>query len=78
MAAQKEVALGLPRRYDNDHVTELTNAAIEQMKITELRLNKLLIPGTPSTTATLPLTAASPGDRRAGAILGHLSPGACL
>lgn len=62
----EEMLKSIQHRYDNDHVTELTNAAIEQMKITELRLNKLLIPGTPSTTATLPLTAALPGDRRAG------------
>lgn len=53
-------------RCGNDQLTELTNAAVEQSKITELRLRKTFGGGA---------DASSQADRRAGQILAHLAPG---
>jgi hypothetical protein len=53
-----------PSRYPNDPHTELCNAAIEQQKITELRLRKALGGG--------PAAPDVVADRRAGQILTHL------
>jgi hypothetical protein len=58
------------RRYANDPVTELTNAAVEQMKITELRLRKTFGGGGDSAEAAGSVQA----ERRAGQILAHLVP----
>lgn len=57
-------------RYPNDPVTELTNAAVEQMKITELRLRKALGGGGGEVAGG----AGGQAERRAGAILAHIVP----
>lgn len=51
-------------RYPNDPATELTIAAIEQQKITELRLAKVLGPA-----------LQSPVERRTGQLVSHLRAG---
>jgi hypothetical protein len=52
------------RRFDNPPSTELMNAAKEQMKITELRLQKLV--------EKVPEQATAQVERRAGQVLRHL------
>ncbi|KAI3430401.1 hypothetical protein D9Q98_004996 [Chlorella vulgaris] len=55
-----------PPQYANLPANELTNAAVEQQKITELRMRKSF--GSSEAGAT------HPGDRRAGRLLAQLAP----
>lgn len=58
-----------PPRYGNDPATELTTAAVEQQKITELRLRKMF--GGTGEASPAPAAAA-----RAGRLLAQLAPAA--
>lgn len=61
----------LTRRGNAPHV-ELLNAANEQMKITELRLRKLLTAKAQGSTAAGPSAAAHAAAVRAGLLHAHL------
>jgi 5-hydroxyisourate hydrolase/2-oxo-4-hydroxy-4-carboxy-5-ureidoimidazoline decarboxylase len=58
-------------RIQNPPYEELSSAAREQMKITELRLTKLLSSQTP-----VPSTSTERAHVRTGQLVGHLTPGA--
>lgn len=60
------------RRYGNPPAAELTNAAVEQQKITELRLRKLFGGADPAAAPA----AQDAQDRRAGRLLAQLAPAA--
>jgi 5-hydroxyisourate hydrolase/2-oxo-4-hydroxy-4-carboxy-5-ureidoimidazoline decarboxylase len=73
------------QRLPNAPYTELGNAAREQMKITELRLEKLLSSQASPAAAALPSSSSgggsSPAERaavRTGQLAGHLAPTAAV
>lgn len=67
--------LSCARSYTNTPAVELTNAAVEQQKITELRLRKTF-GGEEAAAQSAP--AAADADRRAGRLLAQLAPRAGL
>ncbi|KAK9818222.1 hypothetical protein WJX72_009017 [[Myrmecia] bisecta] len=65
-----EMLQAVQDRYSNSPYLELSLAAQEQMKITELRLHKLLTPSHQPATGS---PDAQTAERRAGRVLAHLS-----
>lgn len=65
-------------RFANPPQTELVNAAIEQQKITELRLRRTFGGDEAATAPPAAASAVGPADRRAGRLLAQLAPPAGL
>lgn len=69
-----DMLAAVQQRFPNPPAEELINAAVEQQKITELRLRRMFGGEEAAAAAPAAAAAAGPADRRAGRLLAQLAP----